>query len=71
LATAGTGDVLSGVIGALLAKRLDPFHAACAGVLVHARAGQRTAERIGPEGVSARDVIEELPGVLRTPGSRL
>ncbi|HUZ30310.1 MAG TPA: NAD(P)H-hydrate dehydratase [Solirubrobacteraceae bacterium] len=71
LATAGTGDVLSGVIGALLAKRLDPFHAACAGVLVHARAGQRTAERIGPEGVIARDVIEELPGVLRAPGSRL
>ena len=39
LATAGTGDVLSGVIGAFLAKRMDPFHAACAGVLVHARAG--------------------------------
>ena len=71
LATAGTGDVLSGVTGALLAKRLDPFHAACAAVLIHARAGQRTAQRIGPEGVIARDVIEELPAVLRTPGSPL
>jgi NAD(P)H-hydrate epimerase len=71
LATAGTGDVLSGVIGALLAKHLEPFHAACAGVLVHAHAGRRTAERIGPEGVIARDVIEELPGVLRAPGVRL
>ena len=43
LATAGTGDVLSGVIGAYLAKRMDPFDAACAGVLVHAAAGQLAA----------------------------
>jgi NAD(P)H-hydrate epimerase len=61
LATAGTGDVLSGVIAALLAKHMDPFTAACAGVLVHVRAGQRAAQRIGPEGVIARDVIEALP----------
>ena len=61
LATAGTGDVLSGVIGAYLAKRMDPFEAACAGVLVHARAGQLAAEWIGPEGVIARDVIDALP----------
>jgi ADP-dependent NAD(P)H-hydrate dehydratase / NAD(P)H-hydrate epimerase len=64
LATAGTGDVLSGVIGAYLAKGMDPFHAACAGVHVHARAGQLAAERIGPEGVIARDVIELLPPAL-------
>ena len=61
LATAGTGDVLSGVIGAFLAKRMDPFEAACAGVLVHARAGQLAAREIGPEGVIARDVIAALP----------
>jgi hydroxyethylthiazole kinase-like uncharacterized protein yjeF len=64
LATAGTGDVLSGVIGAYLAKRMDPFHAACAGVLVHARAGRLAAEAIGSEGVIARDVLELLPRVL-------
>jgi NAD(P)H-hydrate epimerase len=64
LATAGTGDVLSGVIGAFLAKRMDPFHAACAGVLVHARAGRLAAETIGSEGVIARDVIELLPRAL-------
>jgi NAD(P)H-hydrate epimerase len=64
LATAGTGDVLSGVIGALLAKRMDPFHAACAGVFVHAAAGRLAAERIGPEGVIASDVIALLPTVL-------
>jgi ADP-dependent NAD(P)H-hydrate dehydratase / NAD(P)H-hydrate epimerase len=64
LATAGTGDVLSGVIGAYLAKGMDAFHAACAGVHVHARAGQIAAERIGTEGVIARDVIEALPRAL-------
>jgi len=61
LATAGTGDVLSGVIGAFLSKGMDPFAAACAGVLVHARAGRLVAETIGPEGVIASDVIEALP----------
>jgi NAD(P)H-hydrate epimerase len=61
LATAGTGDVLSGVIGAYLGKRMDPFAAACAGVLVHARAGQLTAREIGLEGVIASDVIAALP----------
>lgn len=61
LATAGTGDVLSGVIGAYLSKRMDPFEAACAGVLVHARAGVLAAETLATEGVIARDVIELLP----------
>jgi NAD(P)H-hydrate epimerase len=65
LATAGTGDVLSGVIGAYLAKRMDPFVAACAGVWVHARAGQLAAGRVGDEGVIARDVIEALPRARR------
>ena len=64
LATAGTGDVLSGIIGAYLAKKMDPFHAACAGVLVHARAGRLAAARVGPEGVIAGDVIELIPHAL-------
>ena len=64
LATAGTGDVLSGVIGAFLAKNMDPFHAACAGVLVHVRAGVLSAQAIGPEGVIAGDVIASLPHAL-------
>jgi NAD(P)H-hydrate epimerase len=61
LATAGTGDVLSGVIGAYLAKRMDPFHAACAGVWLHVAAGRLAARRIGAEGVIARDIIDDLP----------
>ena len=61
LATAGTGDVLSGAIGAMLAKDVDPFTATCAGVHLHAAAGRRAAGRLGPDGVIARDVIEALP----------
>jgi NAD(P)H-hydrate epimerase len=69
LATAGTGDVLSGVIGAFLAKRMDAFEAACAGVLVHAHAGQLAARELGPEGVIASDVIGRLPAALADPGA--
>ncbi len=67
LATAGTGDVLSGLSGALLAKGMDPFHAACAAVFVHARAGQLAAREIGSEGVIASDVIARLPAALGDP----
>jgi NAD(P)H-hydrate repair Nnr-like enzyme with NAD(P)H-hydrate dehydratase domain len=61
LATAGTGDVLSGTIGALLARGMEPFAAACAGVVAHSRAGRHAAERFGAESVIATDVIEALP----------
>jgi ADP-dependent NAD(P)H-hydrate dehydratase / NAD(P)H-hydrate epimerase len=65
LATAGTGDVLSGVIGALLAKGMDAFTAACAGVRLHALAGERAADQLhGPDGVVAGDVVAALPIVL-------
>jgi NAD(P)H-hydrate epimerase len=64
LATAGTGDVLSGVIGALLAKGLAPAHAACAAVYAHVRAGQLAAAPQGPDGVIASDVIAQLPAAL-------
>jgi hydroxyethylthiazole kinase-like uncharacterized protein yjeF len=70
LATAGTGDVLSGAIAALLARGLEPFAAACAAVLAHARAGREAAARIGAaESVIAGDVIEAIPAGLR-PGGR-
>ena len=64
LATAGTGDVLSGVIGAMLAKGLAPAHAVCAGVYAHLRAGQIAAAPDGPDGVIASDVIRALPAAL-------
>jgi NAD(P)H-hydrate epimerase len=67
LATAGSGDILSGMIAALLARGLDPFAAACAAVLAHARAGRDAAARLGSaESVIATDVIESIPAGLRT-----
>jgi NAD(P)H-hydrate epimerase len=60
LATAGTGDVLTGVVAAYLAKGVEPFTAACAAVLVHARAGQLAAAEHGPEAVMAGDVADHL-----------
>ena len=68
LATAGTGDVLSGVIAAALAKQVEPFVAACAGVFAHAAAGRLAAASIGPEGVIASDVISQLPRALARRG---
>jgi NAD(P)H-hydrate epimerase len=64
LATAGTGDVLSGLTGTLLAKGMEPFEAAAAGVLAHARAGRVAADRIGPNHVIAGDVIEAIPEAM-------
>jgi ADP-dependent NAD(P)H-hydrate dehydratase / NAD(P)H-hydrate epimerase len=61
LATAGTGDVLSGLIGALLAKRLDPFEAASLGALAHGLAARAAAGRLGADHVMAGDVIDSLP----------
>jgi NAD(P)H-hydrate epimerase len=61
LATAGTGDVLSGLIAALLAKGLDAFAAACLGAIAHVGAGRAAAERVGVEHVMAGDVIDALP----------
>jgi ADP-dependent NAD(P)H-hydrate dehydratase / NAD(P)H-hydrate epimerase len=64
LATAGTGDVLSGLIGAFLAKGVEAFEAAAAGVLAHGRAGQVAARRHGADHVIAGDVIEAIPEAM-------
>jgi NAD(P)H-hydrate epimerase len=64
LATAGTGDVLSGLAGALLAKGMEPFEAAAAAVLAHARAGRAAAHRIGANHVIAGDVIAAIPEAM-------
>jgi hydroxyethylthiazole kinase-like uncharacterized protein yjeF len=65
LATAGTGDVLSGVIGALLSKGLEPFEAAAAGVLAHAHAGMHAARHVGgADHVVAGDVIDAIPAAF-------
>jgi ADP-dependent NAD(P)H-hydrate dehydratase / NAD(P)H-hydrate epimerase len=65
LATAGSGDVLAGVIGAFLASGSAPFTAAACGVAVHGAAGLLAADRIGPAGAMARDVAALLPETIR------
>ena len=65
LATAGTGDVLAGIIGALLGQRLEPFEAAVTGVLLHGAAGEEAAARMGDTGVLASDLLPLLPVVIR------
>jgi len=63
LATAGSGDVLCGVIGALLARQLDPLTAAQVGVYVHGLAGQELAIRFG-DGMLAGDLPDTIASVM-------
>jgi NAD(P)H-hydrate epimerase len=64
MATAGTGDVLAGVIGAMLAQGLSDWESAMLGVVVHAHAGDLAANQIGERGMIASDIIARLPVVL-------
>jgi NAD(P)H-hydrate epimerase len=66
LATAGTGDVLSGAIGALIAQGLDSFDAATLGVYLHGDAGNRAARARGTIGVTAGDVADQLAMASRS-----
>ena len=61
LATGGTGDVLAGVVGALLAQGLSPSRAARVGVYLHGMAGDIVRERLGDAGLLASDLCEALP----------
>ena len=60
LASGGTGDVLTGVVGACLARGLDAFDAACAAAWLHGMAGDFVREVRGEESLSASDVVEAL-----------
>ena len=65
LASAGTGDVLAGMIGGLCAQGVQPFDAACAGAWLHAQTGLLAAVRLGSEAaVIAGDLLEAIPQVL-------
>jgi NAD(P)H-hydrate epimerase len=66
MATGGTGDVLSGLLGALVAQGLDSFEAAALGVYVHGLAGDRAAERLGDASLLATDLLDEIPGAMRS-----
>ncbi|HVT16271.1 MAG TPA: NAD(P)H-hydrate dehydratase [Thermoanaerobaculia bacterium] len=64
MATGGTGDVLTGILGGLLAQRLEPADAACLAVYLHGLAGDRALARLGGHGLAAGDLIEALPAAL-------
>ncbi|MBN1935203.1 MAG: NAD(P)H-hydrate dehydratase, partial [Anaerolineae bacterium] len=61
LATAGTGDVLAGCIVGLLAQGLATFDAAVCGTYLHGLAGHKVAQKLGPAGMVAGDLLPELP----------
>ncbi|MFC1690012.1 NAD(P)H-hydrate dehydratase [Pseudomonadota bacterium] len=64
MATAGSGDVLAGVIAAMVAQGLDLWDASLVGVLAHALAGDLAASRVGERGLIASDITSQLPLVL-------
>jgi hydroxyethylthiazole kinase-like uncharacterized protein yjeF len=65
MATAGSGDALTGVIGALLARGLAGFDAARLGTYLHGDAGDRAAGRLGEDGMIAGDLVLELPAAWK------
>lgn len=65
LARGGSGDILAGLIGALLAGGMPPFEAAAAAVWLHGTAAERAALRCGERGMQLQALLDELPGILR------
>jgi hypothetical protein len=65
VATAGTGDVLTGIIAGFLAQGLDEFDAACAGVYIHAMAGESVRGNIGDCGMIASDLLIQIPRAVK------
>jgi NAD(P)H-hydrate repair Nnr-like enzyme with NAD(P)H-hydrate dehydratase domain len=66
LATSGSGDVLAGIVGGLAARRADPLTALLWGVWLHGEAGRRLTKRVGRIGFLARELPDEVPGLLQS-----
>ena len=64
LSKAGTGDVLSGLLGTLLAQAMDGFDAACLAAHLHGRAGEIAGATVGLRSALARDVVDALPAAI-------
>jgi hydroxyethylthiazole kinase-like uncharacterized protein yjeF len=65
LATAGSGDVLAGMIGGYLAQGMEPFEAACLGVYLHGATGESLREEMGDAGLLAGEIATRLPRVVK------
>jgi ADP-dependent NAD(P)H-hydrate dehydratase len=68
LATSGSGDTLAGIIAGLAARGAPPIRAALWGAFVHGAAGRALSRRVGPIGFLARELLAELPPLLRRLG---
>ncbi|HUB24909.1 MAG TPA: NAD(P)H-hydrate dehydratase [Tepidisphaeraceae bacterium] len=64
LSKGGSGDLLSGMLGCLLAQKMDRFDASCVAVHLHGRAGELAGVKLGRRSVLSRDVIEALPAAI-------
>jgi NAD(P)H-hydrate epimerase len=64
LSKAGSGDVLTGILGCLLAQKMSGFDAACIAVHLHGLAGEIAGEEWGLRSVLARDVIHAIPPAI-------
>lgn len=69
MATIGSGDVLAGVIGGLIAQGMGDFDASAAGVYLHGRAGDLAAARYGQRSLLAADILAQVPAALLTVGN--
>ncbi len=65
LSTAGTGDVLTGLVAALIAQHMSPFDASVLGVYLHGRAADHWSARCGASGLTARDLADLLPATMQ------
>ena len=65
MATGGSGDVLTGVIAALIAQGMEPFDAATLGVYIHGLAGDAAADDLGEYSVMATDIIDHISAVIK------
>lgn len=64
MATPGSGDVLSGIVGAFLGRKMKPSHAAIAAAYIHGAAGDMAAEVLGEDGIIATDILDSIPMIL-------
>lgn len=70
MATAGMGDLLTGMIAAMIGQHLEPFEAAVAGVYLHGLAGDLAARRVGQVSLIASDLLQAIPDAIRRAASR-